>query len=356
MGVNKSEYQLVDVTGSVDVISSLTTAGECASLLQKAKIKLVCIIDDAGRLVGTVSDGDIRRSFSSGLTAESDIKEIMNPTPMYLNEDQDYTEVIHAFIEAEIKYIPKISKAGVLQNIFQIELRHEKQRIPNLAFIMAGGRGQRLMPLTKDKPKPLVEVAGKPVILHIIEKLSREGVWRFVISVNYLGEMIKIALGDGREFGVEIKYIEEEMPLGTAGSLGNLEPEKYPVIVTNADLICNFNLSNLLSQMEDRVDAVIAVRQFDYTLPYGEVHISNEQVIGVSEKPTMNFKVLSGVYALSPKSLSLVEKNVYLDMPELISELVRKNYLVKSVALDGNWIDVGSHADLNAARNMLREA
>ena len=97
MGVNKSEYQLVDVTGSVDVISSLMTAGECASLLQKAKIKLVCIIDDAGRLVGTVSDGDIRRSFSSGLTAESDIKEMMNPTPMYLNEDQDYTEVIHEF-------------------------------------------------------------------------------------------------------------------------------------------------------------------------------------------------------------------------------------------------------------------
>ena len=177
------------------------------------------------------------------------------------------------------------------------------------------------MPLTSSS-KPLIEISGKPVIVHTIEKLKREGIRRFAISVNYLGEMVKETLTDGAKFDVEIIYIEEEQPLGTAGSLGLLEAQADPIIVTNADLICDYNVSDLLSPMSEQVDAVIAVRQVDYTLPYGEVHTTKEVVTKIIEKPTLMFNVMAGINVLSPTALKFVEQNNYLDMPELITKLI----------------------------------
>ena len=193
---------------------------------------------------------------------------------------------------------------------------------------MAGGRGQRLMPLTKNKPKPLLEISGKPVIIQIIEKLRREGIRKFVISVNYLGEMIKETLKDGANFGVEIEYIKEEQPLGTAGSLGFLDKQADPIIVTNADLICEYNVEEMLSPWSERVDAVIGVRHVEYTLPYGEVQSTNNVVTKIIEKPTTTFNVMAGVNVLSPDALEFIEPNIYLDMPDLIERLVCNNKVV----------------------------
>ena len=353
MGLKNNCYQLVDVTNSIDVVRLGTKAGECASLLQKAKTKFICVVDESRKLVGTVSDGDIRRSFSLGHNANSVVVEVMNSNQMSIVEDYNLLPDTN-FVEAGIDVVPKVTQSGNLVSIFKVIESQEKEERSNLAVIMAGGRGQRLMPLTKNKPKPLIEISGKPVIVHTIEKLKREGIRRFAISVNYLGEMVKETLTDGAKFDVEIIYIEEEQPLGTAGSLGLLEAQADPIIVTNADLICDYNVSDLLSPMSEQVDAVIAVRQVDYTLPYGEVHTTKEVVTKIIEKPTLMFNVMAGINVLSPTALKFVEQNKYLDMPELITKLICSNKIVRCVPLNGHG-SVGSHADLDAARNMSRE-
>ena len=355
MGMKNNYCKLVDVTDSVVVVQLGTTAGECASLLQKAKTKFICVVDESRKLVGTVSDGDIRRSFSLGHSANGVVDEVMNSKPMVMFENQEFKSLVSTFIEAGIVMVPKITQSGSLVSIFKITEAQDKEEKPNLAFIMAGGRGQRLMPLTKNKPKPLLEISGKPVIIQIIEKLRREGIRKFVISVNYLGEMIKETLKDGANFGVEIEYIKEEQPLGTAGSLGFLDKQADPIIVTNADLICEYNVEEMLSPWSERVDAVIGVRHVEYTLPYGEVQSTNNVVTKIIEKPTTTFNVMAGVNVLSPDALEFIEPNIYLDMPDLIERLVCNNKVVRPVLLGGHWIDVGSHADLDAARNMSRE-
>ena len=220
MGMKNTYRQLVDVTNSVDVVQLGTKAGECALLLQKAKTKFICVVDESRKLVGTVSDGDIRRSFSLGHNADSLVDEVMNSNPTMIVENQEFNSIIPTLIEAGIVMVPKVTRSGNLVGIFKVTESQESEERCNLAFIMAGGRGQRLMPLTKNQPKPLIEISGKPVIVHTIEKLKREGIRRFAISVNYLGDMIKETLADGEKFGVDIYIHRRKTAVGDGRQLG----------------------------------------------------------------------------------------------------------------------------------------
>ena len=326
--------------------------------LNKVGIKIALVLDENFRLLGTISDGDFRRGMLSGLTLEDTVEKIMNKNPRTVNEGTSRLEILKLMNDTKILQIPIVDRNNFVIGLHLWDDISIQAKYSNIMVIMAGGKGSRLHPQTENRPKPMLLVAGIPILEHIIKRARSQGFNHFIIAINYLGQIIEDYFKDGHKFGVKIEYLHEDVPLGTAGALSLLshKPERA-FIVTNGDVITDINYSDFLEyHTVQNAAATVAVHTHEFQIPYGVVQINGLEVESYEEKPIVSSLINAGVYALDPDILDLITEPKFRDMPELldISRELKKKVIV--YPLHESWIDIGRPIDLEIAnKNNSRE-
>lgn len=319
--------------------------------LQRSPRQFVLIVDEAGRLVGSVTDGDIRRALLRGLGFEDPITAAMNSNPVYLFESTG--EISRPGVDVEL--LPVVDDA-----LRPVRFRSAKQSIPSFSapvLLMAGGLGTRLLPYTRDTPKPLVEIHGKSLIEMLIERFQACGFNNFLISVNHMADQITQRLEDGSGLGVQIEYVFESNPLGTAGALGLIRDKvQDTVLVANADLVTGCDFSSFLRFHEESHAALtVATRTYSHQVPFGVVETADDRVRRVIEKPTWSSQVSAGIYAVSRPALDLITETQKLDMPDFISLVMQESAGgVSAFPIHEKWHDVGRPEELEMLRSQNR--
>ncbi len=331
-------------------LSRSSTIRDAAQLIQTNLIKFVIVCDADGRLVGTVTDGDIRRSILAGLGPDSSIHLIMNLQPQVTRQSDDPTSIRTQMRHAIIRHLPVVDAQGYVLDLFHLDDPEDTPPLPNWVVLMAGGLGERLRPLTDTIPKPLLTVGGKPVLERTIDALVQQGFRHFYLSINHLGHMIEDYFGDGSQFGIKIHYIREARPLGTAGSLCGLERPNHPFVVMNGDLLTRANVRAMVELCQQGVKAVVGTREYAYTVPYGCLTIHGDRIKSIDEKPTFQHLISAGMYVLSPESLDFIDADVRLDMPDLLRRLIDSGHEILYHPVGVDWIDIGSKENLDWAR------
>ena len=320
--------------------------------LDKIAIKIVIIVNEEGKLEGTISDGDIRRGLLRGLDLNSPIESIVYRNPMVVSPDIGRDTVRQLMVINKIQQVPVVDE---LSHVVGLHLWDEIAIPPlrnNLMVIMAGGKGSRLRPHTEHCPKPMLPVSGKPMLEHIIERAKREGFSNFMLAIHYLGHVVEDYFGNGDRLQVRIDYIRERSPLGTAGALGLLKayPED-PFLVTNGDVLTDIHYGELLDfHICHNASATMAVRVYEWQHPYGVVQTQGINIIGFEEKPVHHSHINAGVYALNPEALGFLDKNSRCDMPVLFKRLQAKAKKTIAYPIHEPWLDVGRVDDLKTAR------
>ncbi len=322
--------------------------------LNNLKHKVLFILDFSGKLMGSISDGDIRRWIIKSNKKTAKCSEIMNEECIY-SKKKDLAKAQKKALSKGVSLIPIVDSEMIVIGVYESSfLLTEKKK--NTILIMAGGKGTRLLPLTENVPKPMIEVGGKPIIERIIEKLLREGFENIVLSLGHLSNVIENYISNS-EFKDNISFIKEDKPLGTAGALSNIDIEKtnFPILVTNGDILCECNLSSVIEKAEsENYDGIMLCKEENFTFPFGVVECKDQQWLGIKEKPTFQYKVNAGIYVLSEKIIKLVNKNDFLDMPKLF-EIAKNNKLKLGIECTNQyWIDIGRHETLNSANNYFQ--
>jgi dTDP-glucose pyrophosphorylase len=317
-------------------------------------LRLVLVTSDSGELLGTLSDGDIRRGLLRGLRIESQIEEIVFRGPLVVPPNMSRETVLHLMTANKIQQIPIVDSG---RHVIGLHLWDEvvgPSQHDNTVVIMAGGKGTRLRPLTEECPKPMLLVGGRPMLEHIIERAKHEGFTRFVIAIQYLGHMIEDHFGNGERFGVSIEYLREEAPLGTAGALSLMARTSSPFIVTNGDLITDVRFSDLLNfHIRHGAVGTMAVRMHEWQHPFGVVETDGVEIIGFEEKPIARRHINAGFYVLDPDALDSLNFGERCDMPELFLRLRSKSSRIVAYPMHEPWLDVGRPSDLELARVSL---
>jgi dTDP-glucose pyrophosphorylase len=319
--------------------------------LNKSANKIVLVVDSVGVLKGTITDGDIRRGLITGMGMASPIGPIIHTGAVTVLENYQEDTVLQLMIDRKIEQIPVLNSQGMPIDLLVWNEISRGQILLNKVFIMAGGRGQRLLPLTENCPKPMLLLSGKPILEHIILKAKKEGFRDFTISVHYLAEVISAYFGDGSHLGVKINYVEEEKPLGTAGSLSLLTPiPEEPIIVINGDILSENSLKHLLDfHLEKKSFATMAVGEYAWENPYGVVEIDNNRIKSYIEKPTLISKINAGIYVLQPDAIKYLTTGEHCNMPDFFLKLMSVNQNVLACPVREQWLDLGNHSDLKKA-------
>jgi dTDP-glucose pyrophosphorylase len=315
-----------------------------------AQICLVC--DAEGRLVGTVTDGDVRRGLLKGVSLEASVAGIMNRDPLVGTPGDAPSHLLEIMNVSLLRQIPIVDdQRRVIDLRFWSDLTRSGQVRNNWVILMAGGQGSRLRPLTEDRPKPLLTVGQKPLLESTLEAFLLFGFRRFFISVNYKADMVKTHFGDGRRWGCEISYLEEDTQLGTAGALGLLADRPVdPIVVMNGDILTKVNFDTLLEfHREQRSIATMCVREYEFTVPFGVIDIDDHRIRGIAEKPVHRSFVNAGIYVLEPATLDRVPKGSRIDMTELFSSLIASRQTTAAFPIWEYWIDVGRIDDYQQA-------
>jgi dTDP-glucose pyrophosphorylase len=325
---------------------------EAARVIQMQEIKLVLVCDADGKLLGTVTDGDIRRSILADLGSDAPVDHIMNTRPRVTRQHENRQEIRDQMRSAVIRHLPEVDDAGRVIDIFCLDEPDTRAPLDNPVVLMAGGRGERLRPLTEHLPKPLLKVGGKPVMERTIESLARQGFREFHLSVNFLGHMIEDYFGDGSRLGVRIHYLRERQPLGTAGALCGLPRPSRPFVVMNGDLLTGTNVRAMVEMCEAGAKAVMGAREYAYTVPYGCLTVDSGRIKAIEEKPTLYHFISAGIYAFAPEALDFVPHDTPQDMPDLFRRLIEAGNEVRYHHITEEWIDIGSKEDLAWARRL----
>jgi dTDP-glucose pyrophosphorylase len=345
-------WRQATMTGGVTVEQAIRNLDEVA-------IKIVLIVGEQGELLGTISDGDIRRGLLRGLSMESSIDSVIHRDPLVVPPDMPRDLVMQLMVANKVQQIPVVDERRKLVGLhlwYEINARPSR---PNPIVIMAGGKGMRLRPHTESCPKPLLPVAGKPILEHIIERARMEGFEHFILAIHYLGHMIEEYFGDGSRWQVRIDYLREQSPLGTAGAIGLLQPRpEVPFVVTNGDVLTEVRYSEVLDfHVRHEAMATMAVRMHEWQHPFGVVKTRGLDIVGFEEKPVARTHINAGVYVLDPSSLNELGVNEHSDMPPLFERLQAKNLRTVAYPMHEPWLDVGRPKDYESAdRDMSRSA
>jgi len=305
------------------------------------------------KLIGTLTDGDVRRAILKGVSLESTAETIMNKNPTTGSESDSREDCLAIMKPKQLRHLPIINKNGQLVGLEIQDYLLEPAMKDNWVVLMAGGLGSRLGDLTLATPKPLLQVGSQPVLETTLRNLKANGFHNFYLSVNYKAEMIRDYFGDGSKWGVRIEYIQETERLGTAGSL-SLIPEvpEHPVIVMNGDLLTKLSFEQLLEfHVKNGGQATLCVREYDFKVPYGVVKVDKHKLTGIEEKPTVRFFVNAGIYVLEPKTLHLIKRNSYYDMTSLFEKLLEQKELVATFPIREYWLDIGRIDDFERANS-----
>jgi dTDP-glucose pyrophosphorylase len=320
--------------------------------LDRGGVGIALVVDDAGRLVGTVTDGDIRRALLRGATMESAIAPHIHRDYTAVDPGTGRAEVLDLMHARFIHQIPIVSENGRLVGLHLLhELIGSVER-RNWAVVMAGGKGTRLWPLTEQLPKPMIRVAGRPILERIVLHLVGHGFANIFLAVNYLGHVIEEHFGDGARFGCRIEYLREQQPLGTGGALSLLPsvPE-MPIIVLNGDLVTQADLGALLEFHHTHGFAItLGLRRYSHTVPFGCVELNEHRVQRLTEKPTLEQLVNAGIYALNPAEVARVPHGEEYPLTALVEEAISRGEPVGGYEVLGDWLDVGRHDQLRTAR------
>ncbi|MEL0137149.1 MAG: nucleotidyltransferase family protein [Halieaceae bacterium] len=334
------------------VISEHATFQQAFQNLNDVAIKLCICADEEGGLIGLITDGDLRRGLLRGLSMEDSVAEVINRNPLVVPENTDWT-VVRALMRAnKVAQVPSVDDEGHVVGLYLWDELGPSEDHDHVMVLMVGGLGKRLRPYTESCPKPMLEIAGKPMLQHIVERARNQGFRRFIFCLNYFGEMIRDFFGDGRQFGINVEYVEESEPLGTAGALSLISGVLTKnFVVSNGDVLTDIDYAELLSFLNQHgAKAVMAVKLHEWTNPFGVVEMDGLDITGFSEKPVMRSHVNAGVYALSPSALETLRAGEYCDMPTIFERLAAGGDRVVAYPMYEPWLDVGKPADLRLAR------
>lgn len=336
------------------ILPTNATIGQAIKNLNQIAIKIVMVINEEGGLEGTISDGDVRRALLKGLDLNSPITSVIHRNALVVPPELDREMVKQLMVANKIQQIPVVDDRHQIVGLHLWDEITTPVSRPNLMVIMAGGKGTRMRPHTENCPKPLLAVAGKPMLEHIIERAKLDGFTKFVLAIHYLGHMIEAHFADGRRLGVQIEYLKEESPLGTAGALGLLNPPpNAPFVVTNGDVITDIHYGGLLDfHVRHAAAATMAVRLHEWQHPFGVVQMQGVEIVGFEEKPITRSHINAGVYALEPNALNVLASNAHCDMPTLFERLQAKARRTVAYPMHEPWLDVGRPDDLQTANKI----
>ena len=333
------------------------TIKEALGIIDSGAMQIALVVDDNDKLLGTLTDGDIRRGILRGLDLDSSIETIVFKEPAIAKISSTKEEILKIALSKKLHQIPIIDDNGIVLDLKEIEELVEPKIKTNRVILMVGGLGTRLRPLTQDTPKPMLKVGNKPILQTIVEKFAEYGFVNITMCVNFNASIIRDYFGDGKEFGVNIDYVLEEKRMGTAGALSLLkERPSEPFFVMNGDLLTNVNFEHIFNyHMLNKATATMCVREYDYEVPYGVVKMNDNKIIEIAEKPVQKFFVSAGIYMLSPEILDLIPKNEFYDMPALFEKLIKLSKNVISFPIREYWLDIGRMEEYQRANEEYKE-
>lgn len=330
-----------------------STIQQAIHSLEKSCTQIVLVVSEGNKLAGTLTDGDIRRAFLKGLRLDSVIDDVVHRNPLAVPPEISRDLVLQLMKINKIHQLPIVDHDGVVVGLHVWDFIISPVAIENMMLIMAGGKGTRLRPHTENCPKPMLDVGGKPMLEHIIERAVADGFKNFVISLHYLGHMIEDHFGDGSKFGIRIDYLREKSPLGTAGCLSLLpNVPDLPFIVTNGDVLTDIHYNEFLEfHNRHEADATMAVRQHEIQNQFGVVRTKGVEIEGFEEKPIYRSHVNAGIYVLNSAALQHLARKEHCDMPTLFERIKKRGGRTIVYPMHEPWLDVGRPADLDFARN-----
>ncbi len=326
---------------------------EAMQTIDNGTFKIALVVDDNMYLLGTLTDGDIRRAILKGLTLESSISNIYHKNPIKGTTNSSRSELLKLAETHKILRIPIINNEGKLIALDTLEELAYTRKKPNKVVLMVGGLGTRLRPLTNTVPKPMLQVGGKPILETIVKKFVDNGFTNIVMCVNYKSEIIKDHFGTGEKFGITIEYVHEDKRMGTAGALTLLKDKPTePFFVMNGDLLTDVNFESLLDYHTiNKSMATMCVREYDFQVPFGVVNLEGHDIKSIVEKPVHRFFVSAGIYMLAPEAIDIIPENEFYDMPTLFEKLIENERNIISFPLSEYWLDIGRIEEYEKANN-----
>ena len=314
---------------------------------------IIFVVDNNLKLVGSLTDGDVRRGLLNNFTLDTTIDYIIQPNPRYVRKGECDIQKIIEYREGHYKVIPVLDEKDIVVNV--INFRLIRSYLPLDAVIMAGGRGLRMQPLTDSIPKPLLKVGDKPIMEHNLDRLSLFGIDDFWVSVKYLGKQIESYFGSGKLKNISIEYIWENEPLGTIGAVSLIDNFKHDfILLTNSDLLTNIDYEQFfLEFINKEADLAVLTIPYQVNIPYAVLETKDGQVKSFKEKPTYTYYSNGGIYLMKREMLHFIPKGKFYNATDLMEYLIQKNYKVISFPFSGYWLDVGKHEDFEKAQSDL---
>ena len=330
------------------LLKSSNSLENAIQVLHLGGLQIALVIDNAGKLIGTLTDGDIRRALIKHRGMDCLIEEIMNKSPTTSLRSDSSDLIISRMKARSLLHMPIIDEKGFLVGLETLQHLTYGKKYDNPVFLMAGGFGTRLHPLTEETPKPLLNVGDRPILEIILSRFIKSGFHNFYISTHYKAEQVRAYFGDGSAWGVKIEYVNEEKPLGTAGSIGLLPKNlpNLPILMMNGDVLTKVDFEHLLAfHQEQKSLATMCIREYEVQIPFGVVNIEEHLVKNINEKPVEKYFVNAGIYVLEPELVHKVKSNTSIDMPNLLEQQINEGESVNVFPIHEYWLDIGHMKD-----------
>lgn len=340
------------------VLSPECSVRDALAVINAEALRVCLVVDQAQHLLGVLTDGDVRRAILDDISLDTPVDQVMNRNPISVAPTTSRNEALTLMQRRSILSLPVVDEQGYLLGLETWETASEHRCYDNPVFIMAGGFGTRLKPLTDHCPKPMLKIGGKPMLEILIQRFIKAGFHNFYISTHYMAEYIKDYFGDGSAWGVSIQYVYESVPLGTGGALGLLPDDviDLPLIMINGDILTSLDFERLMNfHMTHTPAATMCVRQYEYQIPYGVINGDGHRVFDIQEKPIERHFVNAGIYMLSPSIFKSISKGLPIDMPTLLEQQIALNQDVLMFPFHEYWLDIGRMDDFNRAQIDIRE-
>ena len=339
------------------LLNPTSTIKEALEVIDNGAIRIALVVDENNKLLGTLTDGDIRRGLLKNLSLKDSIETIIfkNPTVCFVEDSKE--RILEIATSKKLYQMPIVDRNGILIDIKEVNELLKPTLKTNKVVLMVGGLGTRLRPLTEYTPKPMLKVGNRPILETIIINLKKYGFSNIILSVNYKSEIIEDYFKDGSDFGVNIEYIHENKRMGTAGALSLIQDKlTEPFFVMNGDLLTNINFENMMEyHLSNNAVATMGVREYDFQVPYGVVKTEGINILSIEEKPIHQFFVSGGIYILSPQVLKYIPKDKFYDMPTLFEKIIEKKEKTISFPIHEYWLDIGRIEEFERANSEFYE-